>query len=145
MTVFTALRGLNQGHQIAAGWNQTAGLQNITSILGTDGVNFLPVKDRGFYSPGILRQLPTGGVFTVGLPTVKFISPWISDGQIERLKLTYNGNCTLKHHISESVGRNDVQTSNVIFNLDLNQLQPDNRLTNGYKGFIWNFVIVEVL
>ena len=88
--------------------------------------------------------LPTGGTFTVGLPTLKITHAWISDGQIETLK-TYRGNCTLKHHIEDSVGKTDVQTSNVIFNMDLNQLNGLRRNQNGYEGFVSDFTIVEVL
>jgi hypothetical protein len=136
----------NNGQQIAAGWNNAGSLANITSLTGvTDGYAFQPVNDRGQYSEGVVRQLTTGGEYFEGYPSVRFISPWISDGQIERLKTTYRGNCTLKHHISESVTSSDVQTSNVIFNLDLAQLQNLERIADGYKDFVWTFIIVEVL
>lgn len=144
MSVFTALRGMNQGQAISLGWSNQSNLKEITALLGTDGINFLPVKDRGFYTAGVVRALPTGGIFYSGLPTVEFLHPWISDGQIETL-MTYRGNCTLRHHITESVGKNDTQDSNVIFNLDLNQLSGLERKRNGYEGFVSKFVIVEVL
>lgn len=144
MTIFTTLRGLNQGQQIALNWSNQSNLKNITALLGTDGVNFLPVKDRGFYAPGVIIPLPTGGIHYEGLPVVDFVHPWISDGQIETLMI-YRGNCTLRHHITESVGKNDTQVSNVVFNLDLNQVNGLARRQNGYLDFISRFVIVEVL
>lgn len=136
----------NNGQQIAAGWDNTGGLADITSITGvTDGLAFQPVNDRGKYSQGVLRNLPTGGTYYSGLPIVEFVHPWISDGGIERLKTTYAGNCTLKHHISESVGQSDLQTSNVVNNTDYNQLDGLERLSNGYKDFISRWVVVEIL
>lgn len=138
------MRGENQGQELALNWNNTAQLKNFTSLIGTDGVNFLPVNDRGHYSAGVIRQLPTGGIFYSGLPVVQMQHPWLSDGQLETL-LTYLGNCTLKHHIPQSVGRLDIQTSNVVFNPDLNQLASLQRKRNGYVGFLSTFVIVEVL
>lgn len=144
MSVFTALRGLNQGQEIALGWSNQANLKNFTALVGTDGINFLPVNDRGGYTVGVIHNLPTGGIYYSGLPSVEITHPWISDGQIETLK-TYRGNCTLKHHIEDSTGKTDVQTSNVIFNMDLNQLKGLRRRKNGYDGFVSRFVIVEVL
>lgn len=143
-TIFDAMQGQNQGQMLALAWNNTAGLTNITSLVGTDGKKFLPVKDRGFYLPGVIRSLPTGGILYSGLPVVDFVHSWISDGQIERL-MTYRGNVTIRHHISESVGRLDIQTSNAIYNMDLNQLAQLTRRQDGYEGFVSRFVIVEVI
>lgn len=136
----------NNGQQLAAGWNNTGGLADITSITGvTDGLAFQPVNDRGRYSQGVLRNLTTGGTYYEGLTVVEFAHAWISDGQIERLKTTYAGNCTLKHHIAESVTSSDVQTSNVVNVTDYNQIANLERLANGYRDFISRWVIVEVL
>ncbi len=143
-SIFDALRGLNNGQSIALGWDNTAGLKDFTALVGTDGVNFLPVNDRGRYLPGVIQRLTTGGQYTTGLPTVAMLHPWLSDGQIETL-MTYQGNCTLRHHVSESVGRLDTQISNVIFNLDLTQIGSLPRVENGYRGFVSTFTIVEVL
>lgn len=135
----------NNGQQLAAGWNNTGGLANITAITGTDSAYFQPVDDRGRYSQGVLRQLPNGGTYYSGFPIVQFAHAWISDGQIETMKTTYAGNCTLKHHITESVGSSDLQTSNVINATDWNQVSSLERLANGYKGFISTWVVVEIL
>lgn len=134
----------NQGQHIALGWNNAPLLKAITELVGTDGERFIAVNDRGLYSPGVIRQLPTGGILYSGMPTVHFISPWITDGQIETLK-TYSGNVTIRHHIDDSLNKGDVQTSNAIFNLDLNQLAGLERVENTYKAFRWDFVIVEVI
>jgi hypothetical protein len=143
-SVFDALRGLNNGQSIALAWDNTAGLKDFTALVGTDGLNFLPVNDRGRYMPGVIQPLTTGGQYYTGLPVVEIVHPWISDGQIETL-MTYQGNCTLRHHISQSVGKLDTQISNVVFNLDLTQLAGLQRIENGYQGFISRFVVVEVL
>jgi len=135
----------NNGQQLAANWDNSGGLTDITSISGTDSLAFQPVNDRGHYSAGVLRSLPTGERIYSGYPIVEFVHAWISDGQIERLKTTYPGNCTLKHHITESVGSSDVQTSNVINITDYNQVANLERLSNGYKDFVSRWVIVEVL
>lgn len=143
-TLFDAMKGLNQGQELALNWNNTAGLKNFTALVGTDGASFLPVYDRGLYVPGVIRQLTTGGIYYAGLPTVDIVHPWLSDGQLETLK-TYRGNCTLRHHIDDSVGKNDTQVSNVVFNLDLTQERSLKRVRNGYENFVSRFVIVEVL
>lgn len=144
MTIFASHQQQNQGQQIALNWSNQSALKNITALLGTDNRIFLPVSDRGQYSPGVIRNLPTGGIYYAGLPTVAFIHPWLSDGQIETLK-TYRGNVTIRHHIEDSVGKTDVQTSNAVFNLELNQLNGLERKADGWVDFISNFVIVEVL
>lgn len=135
----------SNGQQIAAGWNNTAGLAHFTAITGTDSLAFQPVDDRGQYSEGVVHQLTTGGTYTEGLPIVQITHPWLSDGGIERLKTTYAGNCTLKHHLPESVGSTDVQTANVINVTEWNQLSGLERIANGYKDFVSRFVIVEIL
>lgn len=135
----------SNGQQISAGWNNTGGLAHFTAISGTDSLAFQPVDDRGRYSPGVLIELPTGGVIYEGFQTVEFVHAWISDGQIETMRTTYGGNCTLKHHVTDSVGSTDVQTANVVNATDFNQLDGLERLANGYKGFVSKFNIVEVL
>lgn len=142
-TIFESMRGQNAGQQIALGWNAPT-LMNFTALVGTDGKPFLPVEDRGGYLAGVIRPLPTGGIYYAGMPAIQLTHPWVSDGQIATLK-TYRGNCTLKHHIEDSVGKQSVQTSNVIFNLDTNQLAGLQRRHDGYEGFVSTFVIVEVL
>ncbi len=143
-TTFDALKGLNQGQEIALGWDNPAGFKRFTALIGTDGKHFLPVDDRGGYLQGVIQQLTTGGIYYTGMPTVTITHSWISDGQIETLK-TYRGNCTLKHHIDDSAGKTDLQISNVIFNLDLNQLASLERDAFGYRDFRSTFTIVEVL
>lgn len=143
-TIFQAKQGQNQGQQIALGWNMQSLLKDITALIGTDGHNFMPVDDRGLYSSGVIRNMPTAGIQYVGLPTVGFFHPTITDGQIATLK-TYRGNVTIKHHIEDSVGKLTVQTSNAVYNMDLNQLLNLKRQQNQYIGFISNFVIVEVI
>lgn len=143
-TVFDALKGLNNGQEIARNWDNTAGLTYFTALIGTDGEHFLPVNDRGGYSPGVIIPLSTGGITIEGLPTVRITHPWISDGQIETLK-AYAGEVTLKHHISESRGKTDLQTSNAMFNFDETQLSGLKRLANGYRDFVSSFTVVEVI
>lgn len=143
-TIFQAKQGQNQGQQIALGWSMQSLLKDITALIGTDGHNFMPVDDRGLYSSGAIRQLSTAGILYSGLPTVGFYHPTITDGQIATLK-TYRGNVTIRHHIEDSVGKLSVQTSNALYNMDLNQLQTLKRQQNQYVGFISNFVIVEVI
>lgn len=144
MTIFASHQQQNQGQQIALNWSNQSALKNITALLGTDGKIFLPVSDRGQYSPGVIRALPTGGIYYAGLPTVVFVHPWLSDGQLETLK-TYRGNVTIRHHIEDSVGKTDVQTSNAIYNMDLNQLAGLERKADGWVDFVSNFIITEVI
>lgn len=150
MTVFTALRGLNQGHAIVAGWNNQATLKDITAYQGTDGKNFLPVNDRNGYTPGVTRQLTTGGTRASGMPVVRFTSPWISDGQLDYLTNTLlsgspSGNVTVRYHRYDSVGRTDTFVANGILNLNLEQLPNLQRRQNGYLAFEWQIVITETL
>lgn len=135
----------NNGQQLSAGWDNTGGLTDFTSINGTDSKPFQPVNDRGGYSQGVKRDLTTGGTYYSGIPVVRITHSWISDGQIETLKTTYVGNCTLKHHITESVGKTDVQTSNVINGTDYNQVNGLERLADGYKNFVSTWAVVEIL
>jgi hypothetical protein len=149
-TIFNALRGLNNGQAIVAGWDNQATLKDITAYVGADGLNFLPVNDRSGYTPGVTRRLPTGGTFESGLPVVVLTSPWISYGQIDTLLNVIGGgqessNVTLRHHISDSLSRTDTQNSNGVLNLNLDQLTQLERIENGYRGFQWEIVIVEVL
>jgi len=149
-TVFDALRGLNNGQAIVAGWNNQATLKNITAYVGTDGLNFAPVTDRSGYTPGVTRRLPNGGTFESGFPVVRFTSPWISYGQLDTLLNTIGGGLesspvTARHHISTSLNKTDTQDSNGILNLNLDQLPGLTKRQNGYEGFQWEIVIVEVL
>lgn len=136
----------SNGQQIAAGWNMSGSVAHFTAIAGvTDGLYFQPVDDRGRYSQGVLRNLPTGDIYYEGFTVVEFAHAWLSDGGIERLKTTYAGNCTLKHHIAESVTSSDLQTSNVVNATDWNQLSGLERISTGYKDFVSRWLIVEVL
>ena len=149
-TVFDALRGLNNGQAIVAGWNNQATLKNITAYVGTDGLNFAPVNDRSGYTPGVTRRLTTGGTFESGLPVVRFVSPWISYGQLATLQNTINAglesnNVTVRHHISTSLNKSDTQDSNGVLNLNLDQLPGLTKRNGGYENYVWECVIVEFL
>lgn len=136
----------NNGQRLALNWNNAAGATNITNLFGTDGERFLPVNDRGLYMPGVIRYLPTGGIFYAGLPKVQFRSPWISDGQIKRLTLTYAWQpVTVLYHVSDANGKETLTTGNGYLNLDLTQVANLTRRRNGYDGFLWDFTIVEVI
>lgn len=141
MSQFAAGRWTSNGQQIVTGWNNSGTTVAFTGLVGTDSKYFLPVDDRGGYSPGQLVNLPTGGVYFEGYPSVNITHAWISDGQIETMK-TYQGNCTLKHHLPESVGSTDLQASNVIYVMDLNQLDSLTRVGDGYENFVSRFIIV---
>lgn len=141
----------NQGQQIVAGWNNEATLKNITAYVGSDGKRFLPIDDRKSYSEGIERNMNTGGILMSGFPVVRWVSPWISDGQLYYLKHTLlageiTGNVTIATHIpGDSVGASSVSHFNAVFNLRLNQLQSLARKGSGHVDFVWELVIVEVL
>lgn len=141
----------NQGQKIAPGWDNVAGLQAITALLGTDGQRFLPVQDReNAYTGGVERNLPTGGVLLAGMPIVRWTSPWISDSQIRYLYVTLlsnaqSGNVTIAAHTPLSVGVAAAFNFNAVLNLRLNQLQGLTRKRDGYLNYVWELVIVEVL
>lgn len=152
-TIFDALRGQNQGHAIVAGWNNQNLLKNITAYVGSDGNPFLPVNDRdepGGYFPGVLRRLPTGGTFESGYPIVNFVSPVITDGQIDTLVNTLGSgqesfNVTVRYHRYDSVGNFDTFDANAILNLILGQLPGLTRRQNARERYVWEFVLVELL
>ena len=149
-TIFDALRGMNNGQAIVAGGDNQALLKDITAYVGADGLNFLPINDRLGYTPGVTKRLGTGGTVESGLPVVRFTSPWVSYGQIDTLLNTINAgqesnNVTVRHHISNSLNRTDTQDSNGILNLNLDQLTSLQKEENGYRGFVWEIVIVEFL
>lgn len=145
----TALPRLpNQGQMLAFGWNNQAQLKNITALLGTDNLAFIPLNDRD-YAPGVTRQMTTGGVLYSGMPIINPQSPWISDGQIEFLYIalgnSYSGNVTYRGHTPLSVGQVDVFTYNAILNMRPEQLTRDKRRHNGWDEYDWQIVITEVL
>lgn len=152
-TIYESKRGQNAGQSVVAGWNNQATLKEITSYTGTDGNPFLPVNDRsngGGYTPGVTRRLPTGGTFESGYPIVRFISPSITDGQIDTLVNTLGSgaesfNVTVRYHRYDSVGRADTFDANAILNLNLEQLTQLRRRQNTYDSFEWEFVILETL
>lgn len=152
-TIFDALRGLNQGQAFVAGWNNTATLKNVTAHVGSDGNNFLPVNDRtngGGYTPGVTRRLTTGGTYQSGLPIVRFVSSSLTDGQVDYLVNTVGGgqqsfNVTVRYHRYDAVGKADTHVANAVLNLNLDQQNSLNRQQNTWSGFIWEFVITEVL
>lgn len=152
-TIYDALRPLNQGQAFVPGWNNQATLKDITAYRGTDGNNFLPVNDRnngGGYSTGVSRRLGTGGTLESGYPVVRFVSPAITDGQIDYLVNTAGGgvesfNVTVRYHRYDSVGKADTFVANAILNLNLGQLPGLARQQNAYVNFVWEFVLVEVL
>jgi hypothetical protein len=140
----------NQGQMIASNWDNVAGLRNITAYFGTDGLRFLPVQDRNGYTGGVERTMNTGGVLHAGFPVVRWTSPWISDGQIRYLwdtllSDTQSGNVTIATHTPLSVGASSSFNFNAVLNLRLNQLQTLTRKGDGYRDFVWELVIVEVL
>lgn len=148
--LYSAMQGLNQGQAVVAGWNNQATLKNITAYRGNDNNNFLPVDDRNGYSPGVAVRLPTGGVYDDGFPVIRFISPAITDGQIDYLVNTLlsgqqSGNVTVRYHRYDSVGKADTFDANAVLNLNIEQLQQLERRQDAYVGFVWEFVIVEPL
>lgn len=142
-TLYQSMQALNQGQAIGSGWDVVT-LTNITALIGADGMPFLPVYDRGLYSPGVIRFLPTGGIFYDGMPSVQFIHPAMSDGQVETW-LTFDGNVTLLHHITDSVGVLSVQKSNAVLVFDRNQFASLTRRQNAWQRVVSRFNIVEVL
>lgn len=148
-TLYQSKVSQNQGQAFVPGWNNQATLKNITSYIGTDGNPFMPVYDLT-YIPGVLRRLPTGGTFLSGYPLLYFVSPVITDGQIDYLLNTAGGgqesfNTTLRYHRSDSVGVADTFDANAILNLNLGQLPDLTRRQNTREKYRWEFVIVEVL
>jgi hypothetical protein len=139
----------SQGQKIASNWDAEAALQDITAYVGTDGKRFAPVDDRKGYAGGIERNMNTGGILMAGMPVVRWVSPWISDGQLHYLKHTLLAggiNVTIATHIpGDSVGKNAVSHFNAELNLRLNQLQSLTRKGSGYLDYVWELVIVEVL
>jgi len=133
----------NQGQQIALGWNVST-LIDITALYGTDGERFLAVTDRGKYSPGQFIMLATGSFLYSGTPTVSWVHPFMTDGQIETW-LTYVGAVTIRYHITDSVGRTDTQKANAYLNFDQNQLANLQRTHDGWRDVVSSFVIKEVI
>jgi len=141
----------NQGQKIAPGWDNLAGLTDITAYFGADGTRFLPVSDRTGYNGGVEREMNDGGFLLSGFPTFSWRTPWISDGQIYTIRNTLlggalSGNVTFTAHLpSVSVGASSVQTFNGKLNLRLNQLAQLQRTHTGYRDFIWQLRVTEVI
>lgn len=131
----------NQGQCISLGWN-VANPADITSLVGTDGIHFLPVTDRGQYSPGVYRQMPTGGIFISGLPTINFIHPFLSDAQLATWSAYFGQNVTIKFHLLTSVGRLSVQRANAILVFDQGQVSGLSQGWAGYEGMGSGFLKV---
>lgn len=148
-TLYQSKVSQNQGQAFVPGWNNQATLKNVTAYIGTDGNPFMPVNDRT-YIPGVTRRLPTGGVYISGYPIVNFVSPVITDGQLDTLVNTLGGgaesfNVTVRYHRYDSVGNFDTFDANAILNLNLVQLPQLTRRQNARQQFVWEFVIVEFL
>lgn len=152
-TLYESKRGQNAGQSVVAGWNNQATLKQITAYTGTDGNPFLPVNDRdkgGGYFPGVLRRLPYGGTDRSGYPIVNFVSPVITDGQVDTLVNTLGSgqesfNVTVRYHRYDSVGNFDTFDANAILNLNLEQLPGLTRRQNAREQYVWEFVILETL
>jgi len=152
-TIFQSKQAQNQGQAVVAGWNNQATLKGITMHIGSDGYPFMPVDDRnngGGYIPGVTRRLPGGYTFESGYPIVNFVSPTITDGQIDYLVNTLGSgsesfNVTVRYHRYDSVGKADTFDANAVLNLRLEQLPGLKRRHNEINGFIWEFVLVEIL
>lgn len=152
-TLYQSKVSQNQGQAFVPGWNNQSLLKNVTAYIGTDGNPFMPVNDRdngGGYIPGVTRRLPTGGVYISGFPILNFISPVITDGQIDYLVNTAGSgqesfNTTVRYHRYDSVGNFDTFDANAILNLNLLQLPGLTRRRNTRERYQWEFVIVETL
>ena len=142
-TLYQSMVAQNQGQAIGSGWN-VATLTNITALIGTDGQPFLPVYDRGLYTAGVIRNMPTGAILYSGLTTVTFIHPVMTDGQLDAW-LNYVGNVTIQHHITDSIGKLSVQKSNAVLNFDRNQFANLTRRDDGWQRVASLFIITEVL
>lgn len=143
-------RYVNQGQAIVANWNNASNLKNITAYQGTDGLNFLPVFDRGGFTTGVTRNLTDGSTRMSGYPIVRLTSPWISDGQIDYLYSALlsgseSGMVTVKCHQPTSQGLGDTANYNAFLNLNLNQLATLTRKGKGYTGFVWTLPLVLAL
>ena len=145
----------SQGHKVVAGWNNAATLKEWPSYSGTDSERFLPPNDRkgdigAGYTPGVTRRLPTGGTLQSGMPVVRLVFPWISDGQLKylyntMLAVSASGNVTAAVHTPLSVGAQDVSIFNAVINLNLEQIPSLNRRGKGYESLAIELVLVEVL
>ena len=136
----------NQGQMIVLGWDNVATLKNWTAYVGSDGERFLPPNDRNGYSDGVERLLPTGRVLMSGLPIFRLTFPWLSYGQLDYLKTTFNGqNVTATAHKPTSLTTHTTVTFNGVCNVLLNQAASLTRKRNGYEGFVVELVLVEPL
>lgn len=136
----------NQGQAIVLGWNHVSTLKNWTAYIAGDGNRFLPPFDRDGYTDGVERRLPTGRVLMAGLPIARQKFPWVSDGQIDYLYDTFNGqNVTVSIHKPTSTTKYDVVNYNAVANVLLNQAATLTRKRNGYEGFELELVLVEPL
>lgn len=136
----------NQGQQISLGWDTQSSLKDWTAYLGTDGVPFLPPRDRNGFSDGIERPLATGRVLMSGLNISRQTFPWVSFGQIDFLETTFSGqNVTVAIHKPRSLTKTSTYTYNAVCNIDMNQIQSLTPESNGYKLFVVSFVLVEPL
>lgn len=148
-TLYQSKVSQNQGQAFVPGWNNQSLLKNVTAYIGTDGNPFLPVDDRD-YTPGRTLRLTNGGTTDEGFPIVRFVSPVITDGQIDYLVNTLGSGqssfkVTVRYHRYDSVGNADTFVANAWLNLNLDQLKQLTRKQYTYNNFVWEYVIVQTL
>jgi hypothetical protein len=92
---------LTTDYKLAAGHNNAAGLTTITSI--TDGTLALtePLQ-LPFYSRGIKRNRTNGSVSVAGMPSTAFVFSYLTMGQWEYLRTTYEGLVTVRLSLNKS-------------------------------------------
>ena len=136
----------NQGGQIVLGWNNAATLKDWVAYLGADGEPFLPPSDRNGFSDGVERRLATGRVLMTGYPISRQTFPWVSYGQVDYLRDTFNGqNVTVAIHAPYSLNKTDTVDYNAVCNVDMLQTASLNKIRNGYELFVVELVLVEAL
>lgn len=142
MTRFPRYR--SQGQQIVLGWGNTSTLKDWTSYVGNDGEPFLPPNDRGGYTDGIERRLPTGRVLMAGRPISRQTFPALTYGQVDYLVDTFNGqNVTVSIHKPNSLTKTDIYHYNAVVNIDINQADSLQQENGTYKLYVVELVLVE--
>lgn len=142
----TLPRYRNQGHKIAVGWDNVAGLTNWTAITAPDGNPFLPPFDRDGFTDGVPRNTNSTLVKMVGIPKTLLKFPWISYSQLNYLINTFDKqSVTVAVHKPNSVNAEDVYVYNATVDVDLNQTVSLSSKQGGYENFIVTLWLVEEL
>lgn len=129
------MAALTIDYQIAAGYNNAAGLVKISSITPSSDIPFVDPKAYNGYNPGILKIRGDGTTFYAGYGSDVWTMGYLTVAQYTYLQTTYCGGAgsfTGKVTIKTRIGTVTYANYNAILNLPV----PDQ--TEFLAGFFTN-------